>query len=129
MAKRADRVAERIKQDLAKAIPLMKNPDIGFVTVTNVKLSDDLQIARVYVSILPIKGHEDPSLCLEAIRHSAGYLQSQIGKSIRTKVIPELKFYIDKSIETSARISSLIKEARATDADHKEDSGIEEEEE
>ncbi len=118
MAKRAERVGVRIKQDLASAIPQMKNPDIGFVTVTKVILSDDLSLAKVYVSILPIRGHEDKEVCLNALTHSAGYLQSKIGSSLRTKQIPALKFYLDKSIETSARISTLIKEARDSDGDH-----------
>lgn len=120
MSKRTDRVAERIKQDLAKAIPLLKNPDIGFVTVTNVEMSPDLRIAKVYISILPVKGHEDTDLCLDALKHSSGYLQSQIGNSLRTKVIPSLRFYLDKSAETAQHINSLIKQARETDKDYHE---------
>src|SRR5919204_6088449 len=84
----------------------LKDPRIGFVTVTGVETSPDLRRARVYVSVL---GSEDEKeQALEGLRSSAGFLQSKVGEELRMKRTPTLEFLYDESIERGMRISELL---------------------
>ena len=84
----------------------LKDPRIGFVTVTGVETSPDLRRARVYVSVL---GSEDEKeQALEGLRSSAGFLQSKVGEELRMKRTPTLEFHYDESIERGMRISELL---------------------
>jgi ribosome-binding factor A len=121
MTRRTERVSQRIKQELAIAIQGLRNPDVGFVTVTKVEVSPDLRNAKVYVSVLPTKEVSDPDKCIWALQHSAGYLQGCIAGALKSKATPELKFYEDRSLVISQNMNKLIEEARATDSDHAAD--------
>lgn len=117
MSRRTARVAERIRQELSTAIPTLKNPDIGFVTVTGVEVSADLRYATVYVTALPTREQSDPEKSIEALRHSRGFLQHAVAPSLKLRVTPELRFVRDDSVERAAEVSDLIRHARATDRD------------
>jgi ribosome-binding factor A len=124
MSRRVERVAERLRKDLATAINTLKHPEIGFVTVTGVRVSKDLRYADVQVSVLPTRGHEDPEDSLRALRHSSGFLQAQVGKNLRLRVTPELRFELDPLGGQSADVAALIREAREGDPDHVHGPGI-----
>ena len=115
MSRRTERVAERIREDLGLLLPQLKNPDIGFVTFTGVEVTPDLSVAYVHVSVLPTAEHPDPEKSLAALRHSAGFLKGRIGRSLRLRVTPELRFLKDTTAEKEAGLSALIREARETD--------------
>src|ERR671934_701954 len=84
----------------------LKDPRIGFVTVTGVETSPDLRRARVYVSVL---GSDDQKQqALEGLRSSAGFLQSKVGEELRMKRTPTLEFHYDDSIDRGMRISELL---------------------
>ena len=86
----------------------LKDPRIGFVTVTGVETSPDLRSARVFVSVL---GEEsERSDALAGLRSSAGFLQAQIGRELRMKRTPTLDFVYDESVDTGMRISKLLAE-------------------
>jgi ribosome-binding factor A len=86
----------------------LKDPRIGFVTVTGVETSPDLRSARVYVSVL---GHEtEREDALAGLRSSAGFLQAQIARELRMKRTPTLEFAYDPSVDTGMRISELLAE-------------------
>ena len=106
---RMRRVNESIKEILGEAITTeLKDPRIGFVTVTDVDTSPDLRAARVYVSVLGTE--EDRENSLAGLRSAHGFLQGKIASSMRMKRTPTLTFEYDESAERGDRISRLLKD-------------------
>jgi ribosome-binding factor A len=106
---RMRRVNESIKEILGDAIATeVKDPRIGFVTVTDVDTSPDLRAARVYVSVLG--SEEERADSLEGLRSSHGFLQGKIASAMRMKRTPTLTFEYDESAERGDRISRLLEE-------------------
>ena len=104
---RMRRVNESIKEILGDAITTeLKDPRIGFVTVTDVDTSPDLRTARVYVSVLGTEEERERSLT--GLRSSHGFLQGKIASSMRMKRTPTLTFEYDDSAERGDRISRLL---------------------
>jgi ribosome-binding factor A len=104
---RLRRVNEALRQVLSDAITQdLKDPRVGFVTVTAVDVSPDLRHARVFVSVLGDASAKEGSL--DGLRAAHGYLQRRIGGELRLKHTPTLNFAIDESIERGMRISELI---------------------
>jgi ribosome-binding factor A len=104
---RMRRVDEAMRAVLSDAIAKdLKDPRVGFVTVTGVKTSPDLRHARVYVSVL---GDEPArAATLDALRSAHGYLQRQVATELTLKHTPSLTFEYDESIDRGMRISQLI---------------------
>jgi ribosome-binding factor A len=103
------RVNEAIKEILGDAIATqLKDPRIGFVTVTDVETSPDLRAARVYVSVLGSPEEREASLA--GLRSSHGFLQGKIASAMRMKRTPTLTFEYDESAERGDRISRLLDE-------------------
>jgi ribosome-binding factor A len=106
---RMRRVNEAVREVLSGHITEdLKDPRIGFVTVTGVDTSPDLRHARVYVSVLG--SEEEKSEALEGLRSSAGFLQSKVGEQLRMKRTPTLEFRYDDSIDHGMRITELLDE-------------------
>jgi ribosome-binding factor A len=106
---RMRRVNESIKEILGDAITTeLKDPRIGFVTVTEVDTSPDLRAARVYVSVLGTEKERERSLA--GLRSSHGFLQGKIASAMRMKRTPTLTFEYDESAERGDRISRLLKD-------------------
>ena len=106
---RMRRVNEAVREVLSGHIGEdLKDPRIGFVTVTGVETSPDLRHARVYVSVLG--SDEEKDAALEGLRSSAGFLQSKVGQELRMKRTPTLTFVHDDSIDTGMRITELLSE-------------------
>jgi ribosome-binding factor A len=106
---RMRRVNEAVREVLAAAIATeMKDPRIGFVTVTDVDTSPDLRAARVYVSVLG--SAEERESALEGLRSAHGFLQARIAAEMRMKRTPTLTFEYDESIERGARLTRLLEE-------------------
>ena len=108
MAKiRVGRVAEEIKKELSQLIQSeLKDPRIGFVTVTDVEVTGDLSEANVYLSIFGDEDQKQQSLA--GITKATGFLRSEIGKRIRLRHTPALLFHIDQSIEYGNKIDVLL---------------------
>jgi ribosome-binding factor A len=101
------RVNESIKEILGDAITTeLKDPRIGFVTVTDVDTSPDLRAARVYISVLGSEEERERSLA--GLRSSHGFLQGKIASAMRMKRTPTLTFEYDESAERGDRISRLL---------------------
>lgn len=106
---RMRRVNEALREVLsARLTEGLKDPRIGFVTVTAVDASPDLRQARVYVSVLG--DEEDREQTLEGLRSSHGYLQAGIAKEMRIKHTPTLEFVHDESIDHGFRISEILED-------------------
>ena len=101
------RVNEAIREILGDAIATeLKDPRIGFVTVTDVDTSPDLRAARVYVSVLG--SEEERERSLEGLRSSHGVLQKKIATGMRMKRTPTLSFEYDESVDRGDRITRLL---------------------
>ena len=110
------RVNESVRQVLAEALPELKDPRIGLVTVTAVDTSADLRHATVYVSVLGSEKKRAGSL--RGLDAASGLLQSRLARQLRMKRTPQLAFQYDPSVERGVRMSRLIDElAPEDDAD------------
>ena len=111
---RMRRVDEAVREVLADAIPrAVKDPRVGFVTVTDVNTSPDLRHAQVFVSVL---GDEDARTgCIEGLTSAHGVLQHEVGRSLRMKRTPTLTFHIDETALRAARLEALIEENPPSD--------------
>lgn len=106
---RANRLAETLKEEISQLIrEELKDPRIGFVTVTAVDVVDDLSHAKVYISVLG--SVEEGKESLAALSRAAGFVRSEIGKRIRLRHVPEIVFKYDPSIEQGAHIAKLLRD-------------------
>jgi ribosome-binding factor A len=108
------RVDEAVKQVLSEAIPMLKDPRIGFVTVTGVDTTSDLAEATVWVSVL---GNEKQrTATMAALEHAVGALQRTLGAQLRLRRTPKVRFAYDPAIERGVRMTRLIDDLTPTDA-------------
>jgi ribosome-binding factor A len=106
---RKHRVAEAIKKELSQIFQQeLKDPRIGFVTVTAVEMSGDLQQAQVYLTVLG--NDEAKEETLTALSKAKGFIRSEIGRRIQLRHTPELIFKFDESIDYGYRIEKLLRE-------------------
>ena len=108
MPERMRRVNESVRQVLSEALLELKDPRIGFVTVTGVKTSQDLRQATVYVSVLG--GEKKRIKSMSGLDAAHGVLQSRIARELRLKRTPTLTFEYDHAVEHGVRMSKLIDE-------------------
>ena len=109
------RVNEAVREVLsARLVEGLKDPRIGFVTVTSVDTSPDLRHARVYVSVLG--SEEERSASLEGLTASHGFLQARLNQELHMKRTPRLEFVYDYSVDRGMRISELIEKTAAEPA-------------
>ena len=107
MTERMRRVDTAVRQVLGDALSQdLKDPRVGFVTVTDVSTSPDLRHARVYVSILGTPAEQEASL--EGLRSAHGFLQSRVARQLRLKNTPELDFILDDTAEKAFRVERLL---------------------
>lgn len=107
-SQRMRRVNEALKEILSETINRgLKDPRVGFVTITAVHTTSDLRHAKVYLSVLGRQGEKDATL--KGLRSAEGYLQSVINQELHIKRTPALEFIYDESIDQGMRISSLIR--------------------
>jgi ribosome-binding factor A len=111
---RTRRVGEQIQRELSGLIRTeIKDPRVGMVSVTAVIVSRDLSHAKVYVSVLGNAEQTDASV--KVLGNAAGFLRHKLGKILHIRIIPELRFYLDRSLEEGARMGALINKAIASD--------------
>lgn len=109
MAKiRVGRVAEQIKKELSIIVQSeLKDPRIGFVTVTGVEVTNDFSQATAFVSVMG--DDEKKQASLQALQQANGFIRSELGRKIRLRHTPELIFKIDQSVEYGSHIESILK--------------------
>ncbi|MGE5273917.1 MAG: 30S ribosome-binding factor RbfA [Verrucomicrobiota bacterium] len=108
MSDRMRRVNEAVRHVLSEAVPELKDPRIGFVTVTGVETSPDLRHARVFVSVFGPERKRRATL--EGLAAAHGVLQGRLARELRMKRTPQLAFEYDRSVEDGVRMSKLIDE-------------------
>lgn len=111
---RSRKLAERIKVLVAEALErAVKDPDLGFVTITDVKVTPDLQHATIYFTVYG--SDEDKKLSAEIIEKNRGIIRREVGHNLSIRLTPTLEFVPDEIPETAAHMNDLLAEARARD--------------
>jgi ribosome-binding factor A len=105
---RTERVGEEFREILAESIQRLKDPRVGFVTVTGVKVTPDLRSARVFYTAFGDDGERAATRA--ALRSATPHLRHELGRQIRLKVVPEVAFEEDTAIETGERIDAILAE-------------------
>ena len=104
---RSDRVGSQIQREMAELIGAhVKEPSLGMVTVSAVELSRDLAVAKVYVTFLG--NREAPPACVKLLTEYAPALRRELGKRLRIRVLPELRFAFDDSLERGLHMDALL---------------------
>jgi ribosome-binding factor A len=110
-SRRPEQVAGTIRQVIADALAReVRDPRVGFVTVTNVLVTNDLSHARILVSVPGEE--EEKTRALQGLQSAAGFLRSRAARALTTRTVPELHFEIDKGGEHAARIEELLDSIR-----------------
>lgn len=110
-SQRVARVAELLKEEIGRLMhEELKDPRIGFLTVTRVDISPDIKNAKVFVSVMGSKKQKEESM--EALEKGKGYIQGEIGKNLRLKYTPVLSFKLDESVDASMRITKILKKIK-----------------
>jgi ribosome-binding factor A len=105
---RIDRVGEEFREILAELIQGLKDPRVGFVTVTGVRVSPDLHVAWVYYTVLGSDKERNGTRA--ALRSATPHLRHELGRQVRLKVTPELRFEQDDLANDAARVDALIEQ-------------------
>ncbi len=117
---REKRVGVLVQQEIASLLTHgLKDPRIGFVSVMHVRMSPDLRYANVYVSLLG--DEKDRTSSLVALRNSAKWLRGQIGRRLRMRYAPEIRFFEDTSIDDAFRLEEIFREIHAEEDDEGEE--------
>jgi ribosome-binding factor A len=120
---RPDRVADQIRSELATLIAReVHDPGIGFVTITRVQMTADLQLARVYYTSLGTTGSDATAKTntAKALERAASFLRRRVGQTLRLRRAPAFEFHYDESIAGQDRIEQLLNEIHASN-DHPDD--------
>ncbi len=114
---RTGRVAEQIQRELADLIQMeVKDPRVGLVTLTGVEVTQDYAHAKVYFTTM--KSADQAPKAQAGLEHAAGFLRSQLAHRMKLRIMPQLHFIYDISVEHGVRLSQLIDEAVASDKAH-----------
>ena len=104
---RIEKLQELIKQEMSKMLLReIKDPRIGFVTVTDVEMTGDLREAKIYVSIMG--GEEKVQESLKGLKSALGFIRREIGRRIRLRFTPEISFALDTSLDYSEHIQKIL---------------------
>ena len=106
MTQRTERVAEEVREILAEEVQRLKDPRIGFVTLTSVEVTPDLRRARIFYTVFGDERQERATAA--GLRSATPHLRQAVGRQVRLKVVPELEFRVDETLERGRRIDELL---------------------
>lgn len=113
MAHRIDKIEHLIKEEISMIfLYKLQDPAFGLLTITNVKVSPDLKLAKIYISVF---NKENRDIVLEKVKASSGHIRTELAHRIKIKFVPELKFFIDDSLDYVEKIEGLIKKIHEED--------------
>jgi ribosome-binding factor A len=114
MTTRQERVKELLKIEISDIIRReIKDPRLGFVTITDAEVSKDMRHARVYISVYGDERQKEESLAI--LQKVAGYMRGEFGRRVSMKIIPEISFKLDTAVEHGARIFELLQQVKPHD--------------
>ncbi len=106
-SRRPEQAAQTVRQVVAETlVNEIRDPRVGFVTVIGVQITNDLSHAKVRVSVMG--DDAEKARALEGLASAAGFLRAKLTKSLRTRVVPELHFELDRGMEHAARINAVL---------------------
>jgi ribosome-binding factor A len=108
VTRRTERLAEEIREEVARIVAQLKDPRVGFVTVTRVSLTPDLRSARVYVGVLGDEAQQRKTL--EGLEQAAGFVRRELGRRIQVRHTPELTFHYDSGLAATDRVAKILRE-------------------
>ncbi len=112
MPSRPERVGDQIRSELAQLLAReVHDPGVGFLTLTHVKVTSDLQIARVYYTTMGDAAAQRDSA--RALKRATPFLRRQLGQRLRLRRVPELEFFFDESIARQDRIEQILQDLKA----------------
>jgi ribosome-binding factor A len=111
MFKRSSRISNLIKEEISNILlKSVKDPMIGFVTITDVEVTDDLKLATIYFSVY---GSDDvKNNTFKGLNRASGFIKKELGKNLKLKYIPEISFKFDNSYEYGSHIERILKELK-----------------
>ena len=109
-SQRQERLNSQFKEELAELLRKVKDPRIGFVSLTDVEVTPDLKQARVYVSVFGDEAAR--SATMAGLRSATGFLKSELARRVRLRQLPEIEWRYDDSIERGARINELLNQVK-----------------
>ena len=113
---RVRKVADRIKEVIAQRLDKgLRDPRLGFVTITDVQVTGDLQHASIFYTVLGTEQERDDSAA--ALKAATGLLRTEVGRNLNTRLTPTIEFILDGIPENAASIEALLREARDRDAE------------
>lgn len=105
--KRQDQLGEVITRELSDLMQTrMKDPRVGFASITGVTLSPDLRYAKVYISVMGEADEQQATM--RALHHASGFLRHELAQRLTIRYVPEIAFYLDQSIARGARVLELL---------------------
>lgn len=114
MSRRTERVEEMLREEISVLLQRqLKDPRLGFVTITGAEVTTDLRHAKVFVSVLGTP--EEAEHSLEALNRARGFLRTEIGKRAHLRTVPEMKFLEDETTQTGSRIFQLLEVVKQTE--------------
>ncbi len=116
MSHRRDRLGGEIRQEVARIVAALKDPRLGFVTVTRAELTSDYRLARVFVGVWGKQGEREKSLA--ALKQATGFVRRELGRRLTIRYTPEIQFVYDKGLEAADRVARALEEVQAAEADH-----------
>ena len=120
MSKRTEKVADLIRRELADIVMTkLRDPRIGFLTITGVEVTGDLSLATIYVSSLD--GSAGSKTLLKTLTHAVPYLRHELAPRLGLREVPEMRFLYDESIERGARVEDLLRRIEKGEAIDDED--------
>jgi ribosome-binding factor A len=114
---RTSRVAQQVQKELARIIQQeVKDPRIGMVTISGVDITRDLAYAKVFVTFLTV-GEQTNDESLAGLNAASGYIRRLLGKAMRLRIVPEIRFCFDETLTEGLRISEMVSSAVKADKD------------
>jgi ribosome-binding factor A len=111
--RRNERLSGEIREDVARIVGQLKDPRIGFVTVTRVELTPDFRTAHIHVGILGAGADREKTLL--GLRQAAGFVRRELGRRLHVRHTPEIAFHYDEGLDATERVAHLLDEVRPAD--------------
>lgn len=119
---RTQRIGDQIQRELAQMIPReVKDPRLGFVTITAVEVSRDVGHAKVFITVMGENDEDKIKQNMLVLKDAAGFLRMLLGKAMKLRSVPTLHFHYDESISRGVHLSALIERAVSEDSKHQDD--------
>ena len=113
---RSDRMAEQLRRELAEIVrDEIKDPRLGFISFTEVRMSRDLSHAVIYCSLLNSEKQQE---AIDVLNRAVGFIRKEVGRRIRARIVPTLKFTIDESVTRGVEMDDLISKAISRDKEN-----------